>query len=52
MRLVLNQLEDLFGCCPVPHALINIVLPSQGILELLSYPLLDTWYCLIHTVDT
>ena len=36
----------------VPHTLINIMLPSQGTLELLSYPLLDTCYWLFHTVDT
>ena len=36
----------------IPHALTNIMLPSQGTHELLSYHLLDTWYWLIHTVDT
>ena len=34
------------------YALINIMLPSQGTHEFLSYPLLDTWYWLFHTVDT
>ena len=35
-----------------PHALINIMLPSQGTLELMSYPLLAIWYWLIHSIDT